>query len=1417
MAAPQQHALTNTSCTFPASHAVFSTSGNYGGGQSASCNDLHDQLSGINNCDIEGVVYSSTAVVSQPILGNAASRKTKPCSLCGTAAQRSQACVVPNSPISPQEQPVVLLHRLEDGLPEGDVDSLRAFGTIRLLPVHRRYDKAEIVADENKPECDRKYQSVESHNMSPGSLFYNSIKRGNVKKRTELSTRIDSVSDCSGTLTKESRRNYIGSDGHYPYIEAPYEKTEKVLKSANSIEPETDKSPITPTTKTKVENVVENSARKQNSGQKPTLAQVKAAPHHSLVSQESHSSHCLSHGQQWQPSSSLAEYLNRSATTRSPTTSNSSPSPQTSRSSTTAIHSYTRPAQSPCSTRDTVPHSASTSTPMSVVCSPVVQLPSTTLTSSPSQNISSPSAISPPESPPSIPNAFEPAFMGSPVTSNSETEHATCSVEVQPTSPYSPSTTPSLPASPTSLPSSSDSAPSPAPSLESPPASPVASSDNRKRISHNQALHPGAERCDDYLPSDPPVCGVESDTFLQSKVKVEHRKVRDKRAEFQCHPSQLSSMNNAEVPANKNSSDQHLVTPVPTASQTIQAPTSNTYTLEDTCAASQNRETKTQVDSFLETSSVENVVETEQLSQDLTKCLSKSESANVDLETSSSDYKSKLMKLVLKVKHHGSQQPQLGSEKKEFNKESGIPKIVLTLTGKGPNKEYSCSNRIRHDNENCSENLNNKKHKSKRNKRQKPKDREKPKRVVKGDKHKRHLELFGEDSNDSCDIDFDNSGEHPEEKRHSRTPSLDEQEINQSSELLSQGESVFIHSERDFPPSIPEGGSSLDNVKGEDEKIRVEENTESKDSSVDLVDESLFSLSQVKPDNLKANETPEDRVEDLPSVENEKEAPKVQSPSVENDVEVCVREVDEAPDTFDKGPPYTESESTEETIKTSASMLHSSDVGQPPKQPDDIILRSPKSRHAKNTESGRNSDACLWVSFGVNAPLPLPTADLPSLNRIFTSKEKTRVKERVSAESKKPFSTDESSISVAEKSVSKASHKDYKESEKIEVGCEVTTESRERIVEEKAKLSHAELNHKHDFSHSHHRSQSSSSHGGSHAHSRVRSRDDSVHHRHRHSHKRSRKSEESRERTFKKEESSGQQNSRPSHKEDDGNQVKNINTHKGKQPAFSTQMPNVEKTETSTSSTYPSISPSTDGDLLVRQDPTETHPQPPENAPNKESNNMDKPKHYNPEESPDSQYYRPKKIRKICHTSTTKEQWNEKKSLEPAKEEKARDFNTEIDAPNSYKNRDSLQYSVQTVPTPVELHATELEAPTAESDVSITQIGTHSKLQEDTTAATEQQPKSPRDAEAVYEHRKSKYRSPTPQEQEPVASTEEGPEKQIHPAAEKKEVIPKTVEDIATKDSLLENEESEKQEVEKKEKEKRRKSRREKRRDNSGR
>ncbi|KAK8388355.1 hypothetical protein O3P69_020384 [Scylla paramamosain] len=137
MAAPQQHPLTNTSCTFSSSPAAFPpTAGSYGSGKTAFCGDLQGQVSVASDRNVQSLVCSSTTVSPQPILTNSASRKTKPCSLCGTAALRSQSSLVPNSPVSPQEQPVVLLHRLEDGLPEGDVDSLRAFGTIRLLPVH---------------------------------------------------------------------------------------------------------------------------------------------------------------------------------------------------------------------------------------------------------------------------------------------------------------------------------------------------------------------------------------------------------------------------------------------------------------------------------------------------------------------------------------------------------------------------------------------------------------------------------------------------------------------------------------------------------------------------------------------------------------------------------------------------------------------------------------------------------------------------------------------------------------------------------------------------------------------------------------------------------------------------------------------------------------------------------------------------------------------------------------------------------------------------------------------------------------------------------------------------------------------------------------------------------------------------------
>lgn len=141
MAAPQQHALNNTSSTLtvsPVLAAAVSTSAittdTYGSGVQASCDEVYSRLSAISVRSFNSSPkHTGTVHHPQP---RPLSRRPRPCSLCGPNAIRSLIPAAPTSPQGPLEQPVVLLHRLEDGLLQGDVRSLRAYGTIRLLPVH---------------------------------------------------------------------------------------------------------------------------------------------------------------------------------------------------------------------------------------------------------------------------------------------------------------------------------------------------------------------------------------------------------------------------------------------------------------------------------------------------------------------------------------------------------------------------------------------------------------------------------------------------------------------------------------------------------------------------------------------------------------------------------------------------------------------------------------------------------------------------------------------------------------------------------------------------------------------------------------------------------------------------------------------------------------------------------------------------------------------------------------------------------------------------------------------------------------------------------------------------------------------------------------------------------------------------------
>ena len=1430
MAAPDQHALTNT-CTFPASSAAFSsTAGSYDSGQTALCSHLHGRVSVANDRYVPSVVCSSATPVSQPSLANSASRKIKPCSLCGTAALRSQSSLVPNSPLSPQEQPVVLLHRLEDGLPEGDVDSLRAFGTIRLLPIHRLSGEVDGATDDSKHECDRKYQSVASHNTAPENLTYKSFKRENIKNRTELPGGDRSYGDPNESMTNEIIRKYKGSDDHHTLRETRNDKT--VKKNTDSGKFEVGSGGTSHRAKKRSETrVCDNSARSRlYPGEKTFGARLReVSSRHNYPSQystgsldfyvtsASESSHLVPSSHHQTFSSSQAETLDHSATDSSHLSPlNRLSSPQRSTSSTTNIHLYGSNSPS-CSTQDTLhPRSTSPDTSMSVMCSPVVPFTTTSL-SSPSQSLGSPPAISPPESPPTPPSPFSLPFMCSPSRSGRENLHPSCSGDVQPpSSPYSPCTLPSLPASPASLPSSSESPPSPAPSVDSPPASPSTSAGQESEISYNQA----PLMCSERLGCDPPADLTDSaaslDTVLKSEIEFEQSKIGDDKTLPECRLNRESSVENVEELLNKSCIDRRDVTQVPSASQLVGAPSTQIHMSEDTSTVSQNSETEAQADSCQEISvyrecgdGVKNVAEEGYSKPGFAKCFLNQESKSVEVEKNCNDSRNSLMKLVLKVKHPGNQQLPLVPEKNEYNKENGIPKIVLTLRGKGPNKEYSCSNRLRNESESCSgENMNNKKHKSKKNKRLKPKEKEKVKKVMKGGKHKRHVELFGEDSNDSCDIIRDSFKVHTNQGRHSRTPSIDEQELQSSLPPSTTEESSPVHGDKDLPPTLSPSEPPSDCAKD----CESEGTMESPHSPVDeLVLHPLPSLTSVVSE---MNTVLGAGTEVRSSVEESEEVNETQTKSTENNTQETIKLTMEVPDACDAELPCLESKQEEGTSVASPGRLHCSEINHQDKQPEGQILRSRRSRQAKNTESGRNSDSCLWVSFGMNAPVPLPAIDLPHLEPVFTSTQKTRFKETETNKSKKHIPLNESVVEADEEYVQKVTHKEGKEEEKTGVMTDIK-ESIKTAKSSDCKTDPFYTRYSHE--------EDTSTHG------RTCSQGDPTHHGTGHSHTRSRKSDYCREQVVKKEVDSCHYNPLDAKDTDEnGSQKMNTNIYQENSTPLDltrvcapvdVQMETEDEPDAKDPLAFPDVSLGVDDEADGHKEPSNEIFQAEEKVtPNEVTIKPEGPGNMIEEINYDN-YYRHKVIRRTCNSNISTAHWNEKKYLDQSEDWKAQISGTVEESKISHKDCVSPK-----LPSPESVTTTSSsEIPTGESESSrvecdISEVKPDAYWKPHAQIITrEVHPIDSHDSDTSNQQRKRKCRSSTPEEPERVIKMDQDafndPSKDATEGV--KEETTEKEEDVG-KGCHPGKEDNEKQDVSKKEKEKWKKSRRKRKKHNLG-
>lgn len=917
--------------------------------------------------------------------------------------------------------------------------------------------------------------------------------------------------------------------------------------------------------------------------------------------------------------------------------------------------------------------------------------------------------------------------------------------------------------------------------------------------------------------------GARLDTVLESKVDSELSETRDSKAVPHYHQSRASSMENVEKVSNKSYSGQKEAAQVPSASETRPAPSAQTHMPEDTGTDSQNSETEAHTDMYQESStdheceSEENSLkEVEHLQPDTVKSSlnseSSSENKNVEAEKNCSDSKNSLMKLVLKVKHPANQQLPVEPEKKDYNKENGIPKIVLTWRGNGPNKEYSCSNRLRNESESCSgESVYNKKHKSKRNKRQKPKDKEKMKKVMKVGKHKRHVELFGEDSNDSCDIIPDNIKNYTSEGRHSRTPSTDEQRLLPSFTPYATEEVPSLPDEGNLAPTLSPGESPSHCAK-------YEESAETADSPSPAEHSLPHSLPLDTPEvNTDIGDSIKSPIKDSEEITESHPEPECTESNTHETLNLTVEE----PKTRDDETPSLELREEKETSQALASTTpQSSETVHQDKQHEGLSLRSRRNRHVKITNSGRNSDTCLWVSFGVNAPLPLPAADLPSLERLITYKQKTKLKESETNNSKEHTSSNQPKVE-AKKHV-RTSHKERKEREKTETQPEAIKESKEQKSESKAKFLTEHSDSKTVVAHGHRKVHSSSSHeDGTGSHGKARSHVDSTHHRSRHSHKRQRKPDDDREEAVRKETGSRQHNSSDvAERDNSGTQEKSKEICKIKPvTSYYTPLCGLEEVHMKTEKKSAVKESSTLSNTSSRADGSkEEHKESPTNISSHEESEAnakpEKTTSLKTEETSDEQYYRPKKIRKTFNNKITTDHHNENTSIDQKTTKAHSDEKTASDQPQDCSKPQAspkcLSLEVVTSGNSSGVHALESEPSRLESHTSEVKTDVpwrpHEEILQRDVLTT-----SPQNSETSNEQRKRKHRSPTPQGQDLVTrvSVESADDQPKQAAEEKKEEESDKSAGI-NKDSLPGDEDNEKKEASKKEKEKRKKARKEK-------
>ncbi|KAK3854789.1 hypothetical protein Pcinc_038751 [Petrolisthes cinctipes] len=1069
MAGPQQRTLTEAPVTLTAPHSLIN---NVARGHQTPA-ELYAKLSDSNSRVVINQTGSNHHAIPRP-----ASRRSRPCSLCGTTAVRSQSAVIPGSPLDSNEQPVVLLHRLEDGLPQGDVNSLRAYGTIRLLPVHSPSDGSNQDYDsDNGGEVEQRkvnnamahavyHSEIHKEEASKSRAQYSSWSIGcsreskyplsetNSLHRSDeryLASKVEQTNLCnteavnSGETINQSFSNRRIHNVRRDTV--PYDREERggsrvqqqsdVSERGGRKTVERGDSGYTVASSTLPLHNNDHSASQPRPSQRHSspvffpLSPVSSETSNALTHASPDSSTAATttpHNQAMSCQSLRQSDLTEATTKYVPTSSqinSSAPHHSSSPPSSPSVHSSCHQPLAPSS-----PY-----TPMSVVV-PFSASSPTALSSSPSSSQPllsppSPSSVSPPGSPPSPPSS--PFSLNSPTSFTEANRSAHCPQNLPPSSPYSPRSLPSAPNSPTSLPSRSASPPSPSPSLGSCPSLELyqghlySHTENQSEESEVQMRHEEQveEEGDAYTSSLTPSpissrvnSSLRSSSALSSERDIPEEKNLVDTGINSAASSSSTSHNSTKASSLQNPPRSAVAAAAAAHNQPPQEIQTHTRLTDKAKVQTMwNKGSGDAEDALVhqKSDSERMTCEISQASQVSSKCSDSSSSGGgggggggsddggagdgTELERQLNDYNNKSsssMKLVLKVKNPSTQSSLLETEKKECNKENGIPKIVLTRKGNGPNREYSCSNRLRNEDQRLeSEVVQNKKHKSKKSKRDKLKIK-KVKKIVKSDKHKRHLELFGEDSNDSCEMPVRfqvNVNGLPEEekarKEHQQQPQLlsqsaaeDEEEEEEDGEEeeededKEQKEDTTItpppptpaeRHQRDYqlPLSFPtldlESPPHLDHNKKEFEctvsqssPVEKQKRDSNKKVELQIMLDELKNMSKQELPSLKSHATNPSNPDK--SDDSSPPPPPPPPPPPHKKSDIC-------PSTPSSPARKPKQKSVNKTVPAS-------------KKVEQTAPRSKRDRYVKKTKSGSNSDACLWVSFGMNAPVPVLASDM---------------------------------------------------------------------------------------------------------------------------------------------------------------------------------------------------------------------------------------------------------------------------------------------------------------------------------------------------------------------------------------------------------------------------------------------------------